>query len=145
MTADGPGIIGDATFGDALNERFVASLPLDGNPVSNFVFSHVAEGSAGGTQPYFTGIAMYNPNNNDVSVSIDVFSQNGVKTGSATIPLARGSRTSKTLPQLIPELTNQVGGYIRISTAGGPIVAFELFGDQVLQFLAAVPPQPINP
>ena len=144
ITADGPGMIGDVTFGDAVNERFVASLPLDGTPLSNFVFSQVVEGAVGGGKPYFTGIAMYNPNASDVTVTIDVFSADGVKTGSATLPLRSGNRISKVLPELVPEVTNQIRGYIRIS-ASGPIISFELFGDQALELLSAVPPQPITP
>src|SRR5439155_14020125 len=94
--------------------------------------------------PYFTGIAMYNPNASDVTVTIDVFSADGVKTGSATLPLRSGNRISKVLPELVPEVTNQIRGYIRIS-ASGPIISFELFGDQALELLSAVPPQPITP
>jgi hypothetical protein len=138
-------VIGDVSFGDAVNERFVASLPLDGTPVSNLVFSQVAQGSAGGGKPYFTGIAMYNPGATDCTVTIDVYSEKGVKTGTASIPLARGNRISKTLPQLVPAISSQVRGYIRLTVTGGAIVTFELFGDQVLEFLAAVPPQPITP
>ena len=137
-------MIGDVTFGDAVNERFVASLPLDGTPLSNFVFSQVVEGAGGGGKPYFTGIAIYNPNASDVTVTIDVFSADGVKTGSATLPLRSGNRISKVLPELVPEVTNQIRGYIRIS-ASGPIISFELFGDQALELLSAVPPQPITP
>jgi hypothetical protein len=52
---------------------------------------------------------------------------------------------SKTLPELVPAITTQMRGHIRISSTGGPVVAFELFGDQNLEFLAAVPSQAINP
>ena len=143
---DGPGVIGDITFGEPTEERFVASLPLDGNPVSNLVLSQVAQGSSGGgAKPFFTGIAMYNPNEADVTVTVEVFSETGVRTGSVTFVLASGNRLSQTLPQLVPEVTVQLRGYIRISVDGGSIIAFELFGDQFLSFLAAVPPQPINP
>ncbi len=145
VTADGPGVLGDVTFGDPVAGRFLASLPLDGNPTSNFVFSQVAQGNGGGTKPYFTGIALYNPGPGDVSVTVNVFSERGDKTGSGTFLVGSGSRLSQTLPQYIPAISEQVRGYIRISTTGGPIVAFELFGGQALEFLAAVPPQPINP
>jgi hypothetical protein len=144
VTSDGPGVIGDVTFGDPLNERFVASLPLDGTPASNLVLSQVAQGSGGGPKPYFTGVALFNPNENDVMVTLDVFSEAGVKTGTVTFPLARGNRTSRTLPQFIPAISDQLRGYIRIAVTGGSVIAFELFGDQALEFLAAVPPQPIN-
>jgi hypothetical protein len=145
VTADGPGVIGDVTFGDPVNFKFIASLPLDGNPVSNLVFSQVAEGGVGTEKPYFTGIAMYNPGPSDVTVTMDVYSDKGAKTGSGIIPLLRGNRISKTLVQLVPAIQAQRGGYIRITATGGSISAFELFGTQTLDFLAAVPPQPITP
>ncbi len=139
------GIIGDVTFGDALAQKFIAGLPLDGVPVSTFVFSQVAQGAAAGAKPYFTGIAFYNPNSTAVSAAIEVYSEQGTKTGSATILLNAGGRISKTLPELVPGLTEQARGYIRITSSSGPISAFELFGSQSLDFLTAVPPQPINP
>ncbi len=145
VTADGPGMIGDVTFGDPVAGKFLASLPLEGNPVSNFVLSQVAQGSGGGPKPYFTGIAFYNPGPNDINVTVDVYSERGDKTGSVTFPLAKGNRISQTLPQYVPAINEQMRGYIRITTIGGPVVAFELFGGQALEFLAAVPPQPINP
>ncbi len=145
VAADGPGLIGDVTFGDPQTGRFIASLPLDGNPVSNFLFSQVAQGKAGGSKDYFTGIAMYNPGAADVDVSLEVFSESGAKTGSAAFKLGKGMRISKTLPQYVPALAEQARGFIRIGTVGGPVVAFELFGGQSLEFLAAVPPQPVSP
>jgi hypothetical protein len=145
ITTDGPGVIGDLTFGDPVNFKFIASLPLDGNPASKLVLSQVAEGSVGGEKPYFTGIAMYNPGTSDISVAVDVYSDQGAKTGSATIPLPRGNRISKTLGELVSSIQTQRGRYIRITATGGSIVAFELFGTQTLDFLAAVPPQPISP
>ncbi len=145
VSSDGPGVIGDVTFGDPLGQRFLASLPLETSPVSNLVLSQVAQGTAGGTKPYFTGLAIYNPNVVGIAVTIDVYSEKGEKTGSAILNLPSGNRVSKTLPQLVPAISEQVRGYIRLSSAGGSIVAFELFGDQTLDFLAAVPPQPISP
>ena len=145
IRANGPGIAGDVLFGDPVAGRFMASLPLEANPASDIMLSHVAQGFAGGTKPYFTGLAIYNPNADGALVTIDVFSETGVKTGSATISLPSGNRIAKTLPELVPSITEQARGYIRLSTGGIPIVAFELFGDQTVDFLAAVPPQPILP
>ena len=145
VTADGPGVLGDVVFGDALNQRFIACLPLDGSPVSNVVLSQVAQGSPNGAKPYFTGVALYNPNPTAVQVTVDVYSEQGQKTGTGKVSLPPGNRVSRTLPQLVPAITNQVRGFIRLTSTGGPIIAFELFGDQAQEFLAAVPPQPIQP
>jgi hypothetical protein len=132
------------TFGDPLSERFVASLPLDGTPATEVILSHVAQGRSGGTKPYFTGVAIYNPNSSGIEVTIEVYSETGSRTGTATKPLPPGGRISQTLPQLVPSITEQVRGYIRLRSSAGPIVAFELFGDQTPDFLSAVPPQRIN-
>ena len=145
ISVDGPGVIGDVTFGDPRSHKFMAALPLDGKPLSTLIFSQVAQGYGGGTRPYFTGIAVYNPSPSDVAVTIDVYSDQGTKTGTSTLTLHGRARVSRTLPELVPAITSQVRGYIRITTSGGPVEAFELFGDQSLNFLAAVPPRPITP
>jgi hypothetical protein len=145
ITSDAPGFIGDVLFGDPLTGRFLASLPLNGNPVADMVLSQVAQGSPNNEgKPYFTGIAFYNPNPKTVLISIRVFSEKGDQTGIASFILHGGHRISKTLPELVPEIDEQVRGHIRVTSSGGNIVVFELFGDQQLEFLAAVPPQPIN-
>jgi hypothetical protein len=144
ITADGPGVIGDVVFGDPVNERFLASLPLAGSPSSSFLFSQVAQGG-GGAKPYWTGIAMYNPNTVDINVTLQVYSEKGIETGAATIRLAGGARVVGVLPQLVPAISAQLRGYVRVASDRGPVVAFELFGDQEVSFLAAVSPQSINP
>lgn len=145
VSSNGPGIIGDLTFGDPVKGRFLASLPLDGKPSSELVLSQVAEGSTGSAKPYFTGIALYNPGSSDTQITLDVYSQSGAQSGTAVFTLPKGGRRSNTLPQYVPNISQQAGGYIRIKSSAGPIIAFELFGTQGLDFLAAVPPQPITP
>jgi hypothetical protein len=145
VTADGPGIIGDVLFGDVAGGRFVASLPLESTPASDLVLAQVAQGSAGGETTYFTGVALYNPNPSDLTVTVDVYSEDGSKTGTSTFALVKGGRVSGTLPQLVPAITNQVRGYICIHASGGPLVAFGLYGPRDLGFLSAIPAQPIQP
>jgi hypothetical protein len=57
--------------------------------------------------------------------------------------LKPGARISRTLAELLPGL-NQIGGYIRVSSSGGPVSSFVLYGTSSLDFLAAVPPQFID-
>jgi len=45
----------------------------------------------------------------------------------------------------VPAVSSQIRGYMKISSNGGPVVAFELFGDQALAFLAPVPSQAVKP
>ena len=98
-----------------------------------------------GPKPYYTGIAIYNPNATPVNLRLDVFSENGTQTGTSTITLDGGNRLSRTLPELVPAVSEQVRGYIRLTSSGGPVAAFELIGSQNLDFLTAVPAQPIGP
>jgi hypothetical protein len=144
LVSDGSGVIGDILFGEAVSGRFMASMPLDDSPASEMILSQVAQGSGAGVKPYYTGIAIYNPNSTDVKVTVQVYSEQGEITGSATLPIGRGSRISKTLPEIVPSVTQQLRGYIRIS-ATAPVIAYELFGDQEATFLASVPAQPITP
>jgi hypothetical protein len=146
ISLDGAGVIGDVTFGDPLAGRFMAGLALDGSPATSMVLSQVAEGGQDDGKSYFTGIAMYNPNPQDTLVTVDLYAEQGQQTGTRTFTLGSGMRLAKTLPQIIPGFSRQLRGYIRITTNGGPIIAFELFGESSnLDFLAAVPPKMILP
>jgi len=140
ITAGGPGVVGDVTFGDATAQRFAASLPLDGAPLADLVFAHVAEGRAGGARSYFTGAAFYNPNPRRVTLTIRVYSKRGIPVGTGTLDLEPGARAARTLAQLVAGLT-QIGGFIRVTSAGGSVSALAVYGDSSLEFLAAIPPQ----
>jgi hypothetical protein len=144
VSADGPGILGDVSFGDPISAAFMAALPLDGTPRDRMVLSQVAQGVQGTGASYFTGIAMYNPNRGDVFVSIEVYSEFGQRTGNGTVFLESGRRLAKTLPELVPGFVSQMRGYIRLTSSGGPVVSFGIFGEaSTVRFLAAIPPQPI--
>jgi hypothetical protein len=145
LDADGPGVIGDITFGDPIAGRFRAALPLETTPSSEMILSQVAKGSAGGEISYFTGIAMFNPNDQPVTVTVEVYSSLGTQTGiSPPLYLKSGARLSWTLSELVPGLGEQIGGYLRLRSTGGPIVSFGVYGESdTLRFLAAIPPQPI--
>lgn len=145
VTTGGAGVLGDVTFGDPIAGRFMAGLPLDGAPATDMILSQVAQGSQGNSKAYFTGVAVHNPNPNQVTVTIDVFSEGGQPTGHRIIVLRPGERLADTLPGLVG-LNRQIRGYMRLTSNGGPIIAFELFGEaSAVDFLAAVPPQRITP
>ncbi|MBZ5496542.1 MAG: M36 family metallopeptidase [Acidobacteriia bacterium] len=141
LAADGAGVVGDVTFGEAVTHQFAASLPLDAARGSDLIFAQVAEGGDG--KPYFTGVAMFNPNANDVTVRVQVFQRKGIVSGTADLKLKSNSRISRTLDQLVPGL-NQIGGYVRVTSTGGPIAGFAVYGDSTLDFLVAIPPQFIS-
>jgi hypothetical protein len=138
--ADGGGIIGDITFSEGLTHRFSASLPMHPAGQTDAIFAQVAEGQAGGAKPYFTGIALFNPNPTDVSVQVQVFNHRGILAAQANLTLGPLGRKVKTLGELVPGL-NQIGGYLRVSASGGPISSFAVYGDSALDFLVAIPPQ----
>jgi hypothetical protein len=143
VTADGPGIAGDVVFGDAAGGRFLAALPL-GPAGARQLFPHLAQGSAGGGgAAYFTGVALHNPNDVPTTALLELFSARGEAAGSTRIPLAPGARVARTLPELLPGLGDQLGGYAVVTSSGLPIVGAALVGDQALEFLAAVAPQVI--
>jgi len=144
VTASGGGLAGDITFGDAVNQRFAASLPLDGTLLSDLIFAQVAEGSTGGGKPYFTGIALHNPNPGPVEVIVQAYGRQGILTASSSFTMGGGTRLARTLAQLIDGFA-QIGGYLRITVKGGPIATFGVYGDSTLDSLVAVLPQPVSP
>ncbi len=146
VEADRAGLVGDVLFGDARDLATATALPLlqDNALVTSAAFSHLVEGVVAGI-PYFTGIAVFNPNQTDVAVTVSVFDRQGRQVGSsATIGLGPRQRTSRLLSELVPESADLVGGYILLTATGG-VATFEIFGDDfVSRFNAAVPAQPIK-
>jgi hypothetical protein len=140
VTADGPGVIGDVIFGDPIAMNFAAGLTLQTKSFTEAVFSQVANGDN-----YFTGLAFYNPNQVGTDVTVEVYSENGVKTGrlAAPISLAPGMRVSRLLIQWIPASAGQMRGYVIVRSTA-PLIAQQLFGDTGMNFLSAVPPAVIK-
>jgi hypothetical protein len=107
---------------------------------SDLIFAQVAEGQAGGSKPYFTGIALFNPNATQITVQVQVFERRGILAAKTDLTLGPQTRIVCTLGQLIPGI-NQVGGYIHVTSNGGPLAAYVIYGDSALDFMVAVPPQ----
>lgn len=131
IEANTPTLIGDVVFGDT---AFVstAAVPLQITKFTRAVFCQVANGMG-----LFTGLAFYNPATDSVSITVQVFSPEGEKTGETTLNLPGGGRISQLLSELVPSTVNQIRGYVLISS-NRPLIAQQLFGDG--SFLAAVPP-----
>ncbi len=140
VTADGPGVIGDVIFGDPIAMNFAAGLTLQTRSFTEAVFSQVANGDF-----YFTGLAFYNPNQLSTDITIDVYSENGVKTGqlAAPIQLGPGMRVSRLLIEWMPATAGQMRGYVMVRSTQ-PLIAQQLFGDTGMNFLSAVPPAVIR-
>ncbi len=130
-------MIGAITFGDADNSKFMASLPLSSAP-GNFITGHIANGEIGDVN-YFTGLAILSPYD-DSNVTIECFNQDGLKVAEKNININRGTRYVKLFSEIFPDLGDMFGGYVKIrSTEEEKLFVFQLFGDNDLNFLSAVP------
>lgn len=138
IETDGPGVIGDVLFGDPIGFKYAASMPLQDKKFRKAVFSQVAN-----VVNFFTGLALYNPNPDGASVSIEVFSAKGESRGKNVIQVEAGSRLSSLVPELVPSTAGQAGGYIVIDS-DIPIIAQQIFGEAHLNQFSAVPPKVVK-
>ena len=136
-SSSGAKLLGNVVFGDRDPTRdrlgFGASLPLSSGGSTGFLFSQVAQAPG-----FYTGIALLALEGGDVTV--DVFREDGTRSGTRSFTMAAGSRSVSVLDDLIPTTRSQAGGYVRITSAK-PVIGFELFGSSDGRFLSAVPPQ----
>jgi hypothetical protein len=133
----GSKLLGSVVFGDRDPTRgrisFGAALPLASAGSTSFLFSQVAQ-----TPGIYTGIALLALEGGDVTV--DVFREDGTRSGTRSFTMPAGSRMVSVLEDLVPSTRNQSGGYVRITSAK-PVIGFELFGSNDGRFLSAVPAQ----
>ncbi len=134
VEASGDGIAGNIVFGTE-DLSYVAAAPLQEQPLRELLFGHVAEVP----KEYFTGLAMFNPGPEPVDVTIQVHRPDGTTAAAGRLRLPAGHRVSQVLANMVPGLGRQLGGYLLVS-AGGGLVAQELFGTYRLSLLSAVPP-----
>jgi hypothetical protein len=135
------GIIGDVVFGDPDQVRYAAALPLQTRLFTRAIHSQVSNGihpSDPGLDS-FTGLALFNPNDSQATVTIRVFDQNGTVVGETEIGLDAQERISQILSILVPETAGLVRGSVLL-ISDKPLVAQELFGNADLYYLSAVPP-----
>ena len=135
VEADGPGIVGDLTFGDPASLRFAAALPLQTQTFRRAIFGHVANIE----DLFFTGLALFNPGTEDAQVTIEIFNAEGQLVGSTVELLPAGDRFARTLVELVPESAGQAGGYFEVRSTQS-VVGQELFGTFGLTLQSAVSP-----
>lgn len=146
IEADGPGVIGDVIFGDPVIADFAAAMPLQTVLFRKAIFSQVANGPVDPPDRSlraFTGIALFNPNQQTAMVTVKVFDRDGNLVGSTEITLGPTARLSDLVENLIPDSLGLVRGYIVVESTL-PLVAQQLFGNITLKFLSAVPPFVVN-
>jgi hypothetical protein len=138
LAAEGPGIIGDVIFGDRVNFKFAAALPLQSRTFTDAVFSQVAN-----IPGFFTGLAFFNPGPLDAEMEIQVVSASGEVVGEVARQVLAGQRLSKLVDELVPDSAGQAGGFVRVQS-NRPLVAQVLFGaldsENRITLFSAVPP-----
>jgi hypothetical protein len=107
-----------------------------------YVFPNIAQSFE---TKFFTGLAIWNPNDQAARVTVQAFNRNGVKTGERTLELAAG----KKLVDLLNSETlfrggfQQVGGHLQLSSSL-PVCSFALLGDHSMEILVAIEGQAID-
>lgn len=134
VQSSGARLVGNFTFGGP-GGRFLAALPLQSQGGREFIMGHVAE-----TSELFSGLALLNPSSYQALVSIEVFESDGAPSGSSLLQLAPDQKLARLLPELIPDLSHQEGGFVRVRS-NVPILGSQVFGNYKLDFLSAVSQQ----
>ncbi|NWG12707.1 MAG: hypothetical protein HXY20_04135 [Acidobacteria bacterium] len=132
-----PPIVGSLRF-SAASGYSSAALPLVMAPMSEFVYSHVAQALG-----YYTGVAVLNTGSTAATVTVRAYRENGQEAGSFVTVLQPGQKIAKLLYELVPASSGQLGGYIRIHSSQ-PILSFSLFGTDDGLSLSAIPPQNVG-
>ncbi len=136
VESDGPGLVGDVVFGEPEKLVLAAAMPLQDELFRRVVFSQVANGMG-----LFTGLAFYVPGTESATVSIQVYSAEGVKTGETQFVMLAGSRQSRLLTEFLPSTAGQIRGFVIVDSTQ-PLVAQELFAGA--DSMSAVPGVPIT-
>ena len=145
LEADGPGIIGDVVFGDPASIEFAAALALQTERFVKAIFSQVANVVTPGdpSKSTFTGIAFFNPGPQIAQITVQVFDRDGQLVGETAFSLGANERRSNVVTELVAASSGLIRGYI-IAESTSPVVAQQLFGNNSLQFLSAVPPRVVQ-
>src|SRR5262249_9062613 len=118
---DAPGIIGYVEIA-ANGGSLRTTTPVAGQALSRMIFSDIAQGHG-----YFTGIALLNTGTESAVVTIEVDSADGTVLASKTVTLGTNERSVGLISELFPNLQNQMGGFVRI-TSTVPIYGLQIIG-----------------
>ena len=119
---------------DSPEPEFGTALPLPATGRNELFFAQVAQDSN-----YFTGVALVNPNSQEVKVAVSIFNSAGRLVGNGQRVLLPNTRISTMLPQLDASLPVLSSGYFQVA-ADRPLLGFAVFGTHTLTALAALPP-----
>jgi hypothetical protein len=137
ITADSVRLAGSVVFGDVDRAAFSSALPLVATLQTSLLYCQLASDST-----YWTGLAMVNPNQIDVSATMSLYGADGKLEARTPVTISAGGRKSMLLTEYFTELVgqNRSSGYIRVSASGG-VVSFALFGTHNLSALSAIQSQ----
>jgi deoxycytidylate deaminase len=128
-------VVGTISFTNT-SDTFLAGFELQGVPLSDFIFPLVSQ-----NESYMTGLALLNPDNSAATVRVELWTPDGTLSGSRTLTLAGGTRTSQYLNQIIQGLGSVASANVRIHS-DKPIFGFATLNDPAVHFLSAIPPVP---
>jgi hypothetical protein len=121
LTSSGPRIAGTLTFSDPEGVNYAATLPLISTPANTLLFPHVDK-----KEGFFTGIALFNPNEEPAQVTLEVFAEDGRSLGMAREWIAGRGSTCKLLTEYLTSL------------AGDYQLSMELTSDKAIAGLAVI-------
>ena len=133
VIADRPGLAGNVEL--RLTDANMTQVPFQVLDTSEFLLGHVAEGFG-----LETGVAMVNPSDQDVQVTMQIYNSDGDVTGESQFTIPALTHVSRLLKEYVPGFGEQTGGYIKIFSSSN-IVVLELFYKQDLEYVASVVPQ----
>jgi hypothetical protein len=136
VSSDGVRLTGSVVFGNP-TATFSAALPLVSRLRGNMVFGQVAS-----NETFFTGLAIFNPDEGSARAVLQVFDNTGKAVASKIETIPAKGRKNQLLTEYFPELAgrNLSSGYIKITSVRG-LAAFAIFGANNLSVLSAVPAQ----
>ncbi len=135
IESSGPRITGSVLIEDAAGTALKTALPLVSQLQEALVFSQVVSNAS-----YYTGLALLNPGEADVTTSIGLYSSDGSLKATTSLLIPAHNRVSRLVSELFPAVAEQDSGYIRIAGTGA-LAGFSVFGTHDVKILSAVPAQ----
>ena len=131
---------GTVRFRGTGNSRFLAVLPLAGDPENEQLFAHLASGKSS-----FMGLCILNPGEKSTQVHLEAFGTDGTLLAERCLELGPRRQVSQLISEYFPELAGQeiAGGYVRLRSDQG-VHASALFAPWDLSSLMAVPSQTLR-
>jgi hypothetical protein len=125
------------------NTGALSTVPMQPLPMTSIIFPQVLHGSGNSME-----IDMVNPGSKTADVSVYDVLPSGETRASTIFPLSPGARISKSLSQLMPEVSSQSGGFLYIKSTEPIFSNASLWinnGISVCDFMPQSPTAPYQP